>query len=541
MSELVRISPNGTRVRTIPAIVQRFSPQRAALHAKKRVAAYARVSTDEEEQLTSYEAQVDYYTRYIQANPDWELVEVYADEGISGTNTKKRRNFNRMIEDALAGKIDRIVTKSVSRFARNTVDTLTTIRKLKDKGVGVFFEKENIDTLDSKGELLITIMSSLAQEESRSISENVTWGWRKRIADGKVTVAYSHFLGYEKSEDGTMQIVEDEAKIVRQIYGMFLDGKTPSGIAARLTRQGIPSPAGKEKWQSSTVKSILTNEKYKGDALLQKTFTVDFLQKKKKANEGEVPQYYVENSHPAIVTEEVFDLVQHELRRRQQKGRHTSAASIFSNRIVCGECGAFYGSKVWHSKDAYRSRIWRCNRKYETKGSPCPSPHLREAELQNAFLKAINQVIQKKEEIIEACFQALRALNDTSSLEQKAARLQEELDIVYGKIESLIHENAQVAQDQKKYNRRMEALYARCEELKSRMAKVRSQIMDKAGRSRNIEAYLQKISRTEPLTVFDESVFTGTVDCVTVCKGQGKNEKQLVFRFKDGTEVSITI
>ena len=277
------------------------------------------------------------------------------------------------------------------------------------------------------------------------------------------------------------------------------------------------------------------------DALLQKTFTVDFLQKKKKANEGEVPQYYVENSHPAIVTEEVFDLVQHELRRRQQKGRHTSAASIFSNRIVCGECGAYYGSKVWHSTDAYRSRIWRCNRKYETKGSPCPSPHLREAELQNAFLKAINQVIQKKEEIIEACSQALRTLNDTRSLEQKAARLQEEQDVVYGKIESLIHENAQVAQDQKEYNRRMEALYARCEELKGSMAKVRSQIMDKAGRSRNIEAYLQKISRTEPLTIFDESVFTGTVDCVIVRKGQGNTEKQLIFRFKDGTEVPITI
>ena len=190
MSEWIRVNPNGTRVRTIPATVQQFSPQRAAVSAKKRVAAYARVSTDEEEQLTSYEAQVDYYTRYIQANPEWEFIEVYADEGISGTNTKKRRNFNRMIEDAMAGKIDRIITKSVSRFARNTVDTLTTIRKLKEKGVGVFFEKENIDTLDSKGELLITIMSSLAQEESRSISENVTWGWRKRIADGKVSVAY---------------------------------------------------------------------------------------------------------------------------------------------------------------------------------------------------------------------------------------------------------------------------------------------------------------------------------------------------------------
>lgn len=198
-------------------------------------------------------------------------------------------------------------------------------------------------------------------------------------------------------------------------------------------------------------------------------------------------------------------------------------------------------SKVWHSTDAYRSQIWRCNRKYETKGSPCPSPHLREEELQNAFLKAINQVIQKKAEIIEACSQALRTLNDTSTLEQKVERLRAEQDMVYGRIESLIHENAQVAQDQEGYNRRMKALYARCEELKSSMAKVKSQIMDRAGRSRNVEAYLQKVSRTEPLSVFDESVFTGTVDCVIVRKGLRKNDRQMVFRFKDGTEISMTI
>ena len=220
------------------------------------------------------------------------------------------------------------------------------------------------------------------------------------------------------------------------------------------------------------------NEKYTGDALLQKTFTVDFLQKKKKANEGEVPQYYVENRHPAIVTEEVFDLVQHELRRRQEQGRHTSAVSIFSSRIVCGECGAYYGSKVWHSTDAYRSQIWRCNRKYETKGSPCPSPHLREEELKSAFVKTMNQVLERKEEIIETCAQVLATLNDTAPLEQKVERLQAEQDMVYGRIESLIHENAQVAQDQEAYNRRMKALYTRCEELKSSMAKVRSQIMD---------------------------------------------------------------
>lgn len=244
---------------------------RTQAYIKKRVAAYARVSTDTEEQLTSYEAQVDYYTRYIQSKDEWNFVGIYTDEGISATSTKKREGFNRMIKDALDGHIDMIITKSVSRFARNTVDTLTTVRQLKEKGVEVYFEKENIYTLDSKGELLITIMSSLAQEESRSISENVTWGQRKRFADGKVSLPYKRFLGYKKGEDGLPKIVESEAKIVRMIYILFLEGKTTCGIAKLLTESFIPTPSGKQKWQTSTVASILQNEKYKGDALLQKS------------------------------------------------------------------------------------------------------------------------------------------------------------------------------------------------------------------------------------------------------------------------------
>jgi len=252
----------------------------------KRVAAYARVSTDSEEQQTSYTAQVDYYTKYIKERADWQFISVYTDEGISAVNTKKRDGFNTMIADALAGKIDLIVTKSVSRFARNTVDSLVTVRKLKEKGVEVYFEKENIYTLDSKGELLITIMSSLAQEESRSISENITWGQRKRFADGKVSLPYKSFLGYEKGEDGLPQIVEKEAEIVRQIYRLFMEGKTPRKIATILTEQGIKTPKGKEIWQVTTILSILTNEKYKGSALLQKKFTVDFLTKKQKSMRG---------------------------------------------------------------------------------------------------------------------------------------------------------------------------------------------------------------------------------------------------------------
>lgn len=216
-------------------------------------------------------------------------------------NTKHRDGFNRMIRDALAGKIDLIVTKSVSRFARNTVDSLTTIRKLKEAGCECYFQKENIMTFDSKGELLITIMSSLAQEESRSISENVTWGQRKRFSDGKVNIPYGQFLGYRKGADGLPEIVPEEAEIVRRIYRLFLSGKSTNAIATILTDDGIPTPGKKTVWQRTAVESILRNEKYKGSALLQKSFTVDFLTKKTKINGGEVPQYYVENNHPAII------------------------------------------------------------------------------------------------------------------------------------------------------------------------------------------------------------------------------------------------
>ena len=219
------------------------------------------------------------------------------------------------------------------------------------------FEKENIYTLDSKGELLITIMSSLAQEESRSISENVTWGQRKRMADGKVSLPYKHFLGYRKGADGLPEIVPEEAEIVRNIYRWFMEGKTPTGIARTLTEQGVPTPAGKEQWCSSTVKSILTNEKYKGSALLQKRFTVDFLTKKSKVNEGEVPQYYIEESHPAIIEPKEFELVQAELLRRQNLRRQYNGKSVFAARLVCGDCGNFFGAKVWHSNSKYRQVI----------------------------------------------------------------------------------------------------------------------------------------------------------------------------------------
>jgi len=292
------------KVTVIPSKINPVTHMPTVGLTKRKVAAYARVSTLQEEQSSSYDAQVDYYTKLIKSKPEWEFVDIYTDEGISGTNTKKRDGFNRMIADALKGKIDFIITKSVSRFARNTVDSLVTIRELKAKGIEVFFEEQNIYTLDSKGELLLTIMASIAQEESRSISENVKWGKRKKLADGQVSLAYSQFLGYDKHPTDRLKgliINEAEAEIVRTIYKLFLKGKTLTAIKEELENEGYRTPKGKTEWDLSTIKSILTNEKYKGDALLQKTYVKDFLEHKNVVNNGEVTQYYVENHHDPIV------------------------------------------------------------------------------------------------------------------------------------------------------------------------------------------------------------------------------------------------
>lgn len=383
-------------VRVIAPTASKADAGNALQAAKRRVAAYARVSTDEDEQLTSYQNQVEYYTRYIKSRPDWEFIGLYADEGISGLNTKKRSGFRQMVEDAMNGRIDLILTKSISRFARNTVDSLVTIRELKAKGVEVFFEKENIYTFDSKGELMITIMSSIAQEESRSISENITWGMRKNMARGKVTMAYGKFLGYRRGADGKPEIVEEEAEVVRRIYRLYLDGHTVREITRILTGDGIPTPSGKNcNWSVSTIMSILRNEKYKGDALLQKVYTADFLNKKMKKNNGVLPQYYVENSHPAIIDEETFDLVQAELAKRGGSSRGRRSGSVFDRKVICGDCGHFYGQKLWYSDASGRVYVWRCTHKYDATPN-CGAPVVREDELQAAFITAFNQILGDK-------------------------------------------------------------------------------------------------------------------------------------------------
>jgi len=359
---------------------------------KLRVAAYARVSTEQDEQQNSYEAQVDFYTNHIKSNPDWCFVKVFADRGITGTNTKNRESFNEMIDLALNGGIDLILTKSISRFARNTVDTLSIVRQLKAVGVEVIFEKENLHTFDPKCEMILTIMSSLAQEESRSISENVRWGQRKSMQDGKIHLAYSHFLGYRKGADGRPEIVEEEAAIVREIYDLYISGKTINDIAAELTNRSIPTPAGRTKWSVSTIRSILSNEKYKGDALLQKTFTVDYLTKEVRKNQGEMPSVLVHNSHEAIIDPEVFDRVQELLVERCKTRGKVYSKHPFAGKIICGDCGEYYGHKVWRIRSTgERYNVWYCNHKFDGDIS-CETPRLRETEIKDALVAALSAI-----------------------------------------------------------------------------------------------------------------------------------------------------
>jgi DNA invertase Pin-like site-specific DNA recombinase len=521
-------------VTTIPATRNRYTANPINSKKKRRVAGYARVSTDMEDQQTSYAAQCDYYTQYIQSRDDWEFAGLYSDEGITATNTLKRDGFNKMIEDALAGRIDLIITKSVSRFARNTVDSLSTIRKLKDNGCECYFEKENIWTFDSKGELLITIMSSLAQEESRSISENCTWGWRKRCADGKVTVPFGRFLGYDRGEDGNLVVNQEQAVIVRKIYGYFLQGRSPYQIAKLLTEEGIPTPGGKKVWGKAVVQSILTNEKYKGDALLQKVYTTDFLTKKKKKNEGEVPQYYVEGNHEAIISPEVFDRVQILMQAREPGKNRNSSVSIFSSKIICSDCGSWYGSKVWHSNDKYRKVIWQCNHKFDGE-EKCSTPHLDEETIKQIFIKALN-ILCKERDLIIAGFEEIKDTAFlTDELEAEAGQQNGEMNVVAELIQNCIDENARVAQDQTEYEKRYDTLVQRFDTARAKLEETQAAIAKRQAQRQMMENFMEVLrSLPEQVDYFDEGTWYAMCDYITV---YSKDDIRVTFH--NGMEIRV--
>ena len=518
------------KVTEIPATRNRFTSVSAAIPMKRKVAGYARVSTELEEQQSSYANQVDYYTNYIKSRADWEFAGIYTDEGISATNTKRREGFKRMVDDALSGKIDLIITKSISRFARNTVDSLTTVRKLKENGTEIYFEKENIWTMDSKGELLITIMSSLAQEESRSISENVVWGKRKGFAQGKASVAYTHFLGYDKD----FSINEREARTVRLIYKLFLSGLSCTSIAKEMERREEKAPYGGERWHSGTVKSILTNEKYRGDALLQKEYISDFLQKTRKKNEGEIPQYYVEEHHPAIIDPATFELVQAEMERRKKDGVRFSGISIFASKIRCGECGGWYGRRTWHSTDKYRCTVYQCIKKY-TEKRHCKTPHIKEEDIKRLFVEALNHLVFAKEETMANLKSLRETLCDVSALDGEREEMANEAAALEKEIRNLIAVNARAPQDQKEYGNKYDNLRSCFEKALARLDTIDVEKKKRHGREVRIRDFIGRLSNINgEQTTFDESLWCGMVEYVTV-----HSATKIVFTFVGGIEVTV--
>lgn len=397
-------------VRIIPPTID-IREQLRSEYRQIRVAAYCRVSTKQEEQLNSYDVQVKFYTERINGESKWSLVGIFADKGITGTSVKKREEFNKLIRLCKRGKVDMIITKSISRFARNTVDCLKYVRMLRELKVDVFFEEQGIHSIDPNSEFYITIYGSIAQSESENISANVKWGKAQSAKEGKVSFHYKNFLGYRRGADGKPEIDPEQAKIIKQIYERFLAGDSLGGIIDYLAERNIPSPGGKEKWTYSTIRSVLSNERYKGDAVINKTYIVDCLSKKVKMNNGERPKYYVENNHPAIIDAATFGRVQEELARRSGKrkvkqigtkteqGRYSSKYAL-TELLICGECGTPYRRCTW-TVGGKKKNVWRCISRLDYGKKYChESPTIEESILHEAIMEAIRRTATQNTDVL---------------------------------------------------------------------------------------------------------------------------------------------
>lgn len=502
-----------------------------------RVAAYCRVSTTLEQQEGSYEAQMSYYTEKIKNNPNWKNAGIYADDGKSATSTSTRDDFNSMIKDCMAGKIDMVITKSVSRFARNTVDALQNIRKLKEKNVAIFFEKEGVNTLESTGELLITILSSQAQEESRNISENTKWGIKRRFENGIISINHKKFMGYTKDEDGELVIVPEEAEVVKKIFRMYLEGNSIQNIIKSLEAEEIKTATGKDTWNPGVIEKMLVNEKYMGDALLQKTYTVDFLTKKRVKNDGIVPQYYIEDNHEAIIPKELFYKVQEEKARRasihkpsvsRKENKLKKKKSKFSSKyalteiLVCSECGHPYRRQVW-SKYGHKSAVWRCENRLKngTKASCKNSPTLKEEPLHDAIMLAINSVVENKGDFIGAFRENVIRVIGGYSTKDVSTEYDKEIESLQKEMLELIEKNAKqgaVAQD-------FDDEYKRISEKTKELKKAKKRLIQEKKHADRYKERLEEMDSTiktvrPQVREFDEELVRRLIKTIKVKKGE---------------------
>ncbi len=527
-----------------------IEPQQSMLvdkekYHQKKVAAYCRVSTDKDEQLTSYQTQMKVYTEMIAANKDWEFAGLYADEGISGTRADKRPEFNRMIKACLEGKIEYIITKSVSRFARNTVDCLDTVRMLKARGIGVFFEEQNIDTLKSESELYLVIYAGFAQSESESMSKNITWSYRKKFEEGRAIFPYKRLLGYRKGADGQPEIVPEEAAIVQRIFNMFLAGASAEGISDTLQSEQIEIPGKNLRFTKNMVLNVLRNEKYVGDCILQKTVTVDCISKTRKKNTGEAPMYLVQNNHPAIVSREVFNKAQEELVRRKtirpnSRKNSITATGKYSSRyaltevLKCEECGSQYRRVTWTAYAAKRV-VWRCISRLDYGKKYCHnSPTLDEAALHEAIARAFKRFSEKDS---ATCLALMKAtIGEAIGINGGS----DEIDLLTRRIEALNNKMISIVNDTVASGLDMESNEAEFKEISDEIEQLNSRIQAIRDAQYGNQSAQERVAliqntieqRKANSDVYDDSAVRQMVECIVV-----HSDRRITVIFGGGYEV----
>lgn len=509
-----------------------------------RVAAYCRVSTDSEEQLSSYNSQVTHYKSLVDTNTDWELVDIYADEGISGTQIDKRIEFQRMINDAVEGKIDLILTKSISRFARNTLDTLKYVRLLKEYNVAIQFEKENINTLSMNGEMLLSILSSLAQQESESISANVKMGLKMKMKRGEM-VGFNGCLGYDyHSDTKTLTINEEEAEVIRFIFNRYIEGAGAYVIAKELTRLGHKTKRGNSKWHESTVRGIIKNEKYKGDLLLGKTFTVDPITHRRLENFGEEDKFYKSNHHEPIITEELFEEAQKILKKRSRKHNNKgrldkhSKKYAFSSMIKCGFCGSTAIRRTWHAKSVHQKHVWSCMTSVKEGKKHCPdSKGINEKLIEQAFVDSFNILCSKNRDVIEEFINDMEKSLSKLDKAKEIKNVQNEISTYESKLSKLVDLRINDTINKETYEEKYLELSNKLEGLKNDLSKLQMTIAENNDLKKRISSFRNVFNNNESLVEFDKQVFDSVIEEIIIGKTNDDGTKdpyRITFVFKTG-------
>ncbi|MEA3423634.1 MAG: recombinase family protein [Bacillota bacterium] len=537
-------------VEVIKAKKNKFDDSKGKRAIKIRVAPYCRVSTDSDEQLASYDSQVAHYKQKIEEQPNWELSKIYSDAGISGTGIEKRIGFKEMIRDALAGEFDLVITKSISRFGRNTKDVLEYTRLLKKHNVAVLFEKENINTFTMQGEVMISVLTSLAQQESESISVNVKMGLKMKMRRGEL-VGFQGCLGYDYDKASKDLVInEEEAVAVRYIFDRYNQGMGARIICNELMERGYKTKRGSTKWGDSTVRGILKNEKYMGDLLLGKTFTVDPITKQRLDNKGEEEMYYIKDHHEPIISKEIFEAAQAIRNKRNcnmEKGRvaRYSRQYTFSSKIKCGFCEGTVGRRAWNSGSKSKKAVWHCIKSSKHGKKYCPdSKGLAENIIEEGFVKVFNEMCTSNAEIIEEFLLTVEKSIGNSQSKKELDKLNSELTLLESKIQKLIDLHLDGAIDRANYENKYINLNRDKENLMKELNELSFTASEEKSMIERLKTFRKYFDDRKPLKKFDADVFSAIVDYVVLggVDEIGKKDPYLLtFMFRTGLKPKINV